>query len=196
MGTDRFPAKLLTAEEFYEWGWLPENEDRFLELVAGKVIEWPWPPGQRHGVVCGYLCWLLGEFTRRRNKGYVCSNCCGVILHRNPDTVRGPDLALYEDSKSYEELSDFYGDVPPRLAVEVLMPDDPPDLVAEKVTDYLTHGVPLLWLINTETRQATVHQPGKEPRILSGEEELTGGKILPGLSCRVADLFRLPWEAA
>jgi Uma2 family endonuclease len=185
---------LMTAEEFFQWGCLPENEERNVELVAGRVVEWP-RGGERHGVVCAAMAVALGEFARRRNNGYACSNGAGVILQRNPDTVRGPDLAFYEGRKAYEELlSEFWGETPPRLAVEVLMPDDPPDLVADKVTDYLSHGVPLLWVIDPEMRQATVYQPGKEPRTLSGDEELTGGKLLPELCCRVGDLFRLPWE--
>jgi Uma2 family endonuclease len=184
----------MTAEEFYEWACLPENDEKNVELVEGRVIEWP-RGGIRHGVVCGTLCYVLWEFTRRWKKGYACSNGAGVILQRNPDTVRGPDLALYGGKKSYEELlRDFWGETPPRLAVEVLWSDDPPDLVAEKVDDYLTHGVPLLWVIDTETRQATVYRPGKAPRVLSREEELTGEEILPGLRCRVADLFRLPGQ--
>jgi hypothetical protein len=35
-----------------------------------------------------------------------------VILERDPDTVRGPDVALYEDASSFAELHPKYGEVP------------------------------------------------------------------------------------
>src|SRR5262249_3309170 len=149
------------------------------ELVRGEVIELP-PPMKPHGVVAMNVGGLLRDFTFKRDKGYVTCNDTGVILERDPDTVRGPDVALYEDATSFEEVHPKYGEVPPRLAVEVLSPSDRADRVQRKITDYLRNGVELVWVVDPETRTVTVYRTDKGPRCLHGDEELTGEDVLPG----------------
>src|SRR5262249_24620258 len=123
---------------------------------------------------------------------YIRSNDAGVVLERDPDTVRGPDVALYEDARSFEELDPAYGEVPPRLAVEVLSPNDRADQVIHKITDYLRNGVELVWLIDPEARTVTVYRPDKGPRVFHENEALTGEEVLRGFRCRVADFFSIP----
>jgi Uma2 family endonuclease len=183
--------QLLTAEEFHDWVHRPENVNRWFELERGKVIELP-PPVKRHGVVAANLTRLLGNYPVARNQGYVTSNDSGVILERDPDTVRGPDVAVYEDAQDYSELHPKYGEVPPRLAVEVLSPNDRADRVMRKLTDYLRTGVLLVWLVDPEIQTVTVYRKDKGPETLNDQQELTGGDILPGFHCRVADLFFVP----
>ena len=48
---------------------------------------------------------------------------------------------------------------PPSIAIEVLSPDDRAGYLEEKIADYLTFGVPYIWVINPETRRAFVHTP-------------------------------------
>jgi Uma2 family endonuclease len=170
--------KLMTAEEFCDWANRPENENRWFELVRGEVIELP-APRVPHGVVAGNTVWILNGYVRQRRKVYVVSNDSGVILERDPDTVRGPDVALYEE-------------IPPRLAVEVLSPRDRADQITHKITDYLRNGVELVWLIDPKARTVTVYRRDNGPRVYTESEELSGEDILPGLRCRVADFFYLP----
>ncbi len=183
-------TKRLTAEAFADWVQRPENANRWFELVRGKVIELP-APNRPQGVVCANVGRLLSNFAWERNQGYVACNDSGVILERGPDTVRGPDVALYEDATSFEELHPKYGEVPPLLAVEVLSPSDRAGQVLRKITDYLTHGVQLVWLIDPEDRTVSVHAPNRTPQLLQQDAELTGEAVLPGFRCRVADLFTI-----
>jgi Uma2 family endonuclease len=185
--------KLMTAEEFYDWANRPENDDKWFELVRGEVIELP-SPELPHGVVAGNAVWILNGYARRRRKGYVASNDSGVILERDPDTVRGPDVALYEDVHSFDELPRKYGEIPPRLAVEVLSPSDRADRIITKITDYLRNGVELVWLIDPEARTVTVYRPDKGPRVYKENEELSCEDVLPGFRCCVADFFYLPGQ--
>jgi Uma2 family endonuclease len=188
-------TKPMSAEEFYEWVHRPENADRWFELVRGEVIELP-PPMKPHGRVCINVGYQLESYVRQRESGYVTSNDSGVILQRTPDTVRGPDVALYEDAASFEELHPKYGEVPPRLAVEVLSPNDKVGRVLSKITDYIKSGVDLVWLIDPEDRTVTVFRPNKNPYGLKGDAELTGDEVLPGFRCRVDDFFFVPGPKA
>jgi Uma2 family endonuclease len=186
--------RLLTADEFCEFVHRPENECRWLELVRGRVIDWP-PPDRKHGVVCAAVCWSLEAFVRRRRLGYV-TLASGVILERDPDTVRGPDVAVYEDAQTWDELHPKYGEVPPVLAVEVLSPTDKVNKVNRKIADYLRSGVGLVWLADPEERTVTVYRRGREPRLHEASEELAGEDVLPGLTLKVADCFFMPGEPA
>jgi Uma2 family endonuclease len=186
-------TKLMTAEEFCDWVHQPENDNKWFELVRGEVIELP-PPNKPHGVVCGNVSWVLGSYVRQRRKGYVASNDSGVILERDPDTVRGPDVALYEDAEKFADLHPKYGEVPPRLAVEILSPNDRAGQVVRKINDYLRNGVDLVWLVNPEDRTVTVYRPDKAPYVVWEGQELTGDDVLPGLRCRLAEVFFMPGD--
>src|SRR5436309_6980174 len=89
-------TRLMTAEEFYDFCHLPENRDRHFELERGEVVEVS-RPSILHGFVCANFARILGNYTFQRRKGYVCSNDAGVIWERGPDTVKGPDVFLYDE---------------------------------------------------------------------------------------------------
>jgi Uma2 family endonuclease len=185
----------MTADEFYEWSSRPENDNKWYELVRGEVVELP-APTKPHGFICGNVVRILGNFVFQQGKGYLTSNDSGVILEKGPDTVRGPDVAYYEDAATFAELHPKYGEVAPRLAVEVLSPNDRANKVLRKINDYLRCGVGLVWVIDPESRTVTVHRPGQSQAEFGENQELTGGDVLPGFRCRVADFFLLPGEQA
>jgi len=191
MATASVDLKPMTADEFAEFVRLPENENRWFELVGGGVLELP-PPMKIHGVVCVNTGTQLHLFVRRRKKGYVTSNDSGVILSRDPDTVRGPDVALYEDAQRWSELHPKYGEVPPRLAVEVFSPNDKLGKLLRKIAEYLRAGVEIVWLIDPDSRNVTVFRPGLQPVVVEEDGELIGYDVLPDLNVKVAELFWMP----
>ncbi|MGC1276029.1 MAG: Uma2 family endonuclease [Planctomycetaceae bacterium] len=187
--TIRLPAGLMTAEEFCEFVHRPENEGRWFELDEGKVIELP-PSRVPHGFYAQNIGALLWIYARQRKRGYVCSNDSGVVLGRAPDTVRGPDVMFFDDGKSAAEIAATgYAEDPPVLSVEVLSPSDRP---ARKVAQYLRAGVRLVWVVDPEIREVTVHRPDAEPQLLDADAVLSGGDELPGFECRVVEFFELP----
>jgi Uma2 family endonuclease len=183
----------MTAEEFFAWCHRPENRDRHFELERGKVVEVS-RPGVRHGVVCHNVNYLLGAYLRQRRKGRVCANDTGVVLDRDPDTVRGPDVFLYDKGGPYEQAEEKYSEEVPQLIVEVLSPTDRWGKVMRRITEFLQRGVAVVWLIDPEGRTATVHRPDQLPQVLEENDELTGAPAFPDLRCRVADLFFVPEE--
>jgi Uma2 family endonuclease len=86
----------MTAEEFFAWASLPENRDARAELERGQITETP-PVGKFHGFVCGNVCGILGNYATARGYGHVCADNAGLIVERDPDTVRGPDETFYEE---------------------------------------------------------------------------------------------------
>jgi len=165
---------LMTVDEFYDCCSLPENTDRRFELVRGKMIEVP-PPNKIHGVVCTNISFALGLYIRQRFEGYITSNDSGTLLERYPDTVRGPDIAYFNDADSFAELHPKYGENPPILAVELLSPSDRANRVLSKVEDYINNGVQMVWLVDPDERTVRVFRPGLPSVTLSESQEIVGG---------------------
>jgi Uma2 family endonuclease len=111
-------TKLMTAGEFQDWLAGPTAPDRDFELVCGKLIE-KRVEGRLHGLVCANVGCMLGDFTRRRQRGLVCINNCGVFVQRNPDTVIGPDILLFDDHlATWDQLANAWCEDPPRLPLK------------------------------------------------------------------------------
>lgn len=187
----------MTAEEFCEFVLRPENSDRSFELVHGEVVEMS-RPGVLHGFVCGNVSRILGNFACQRGKGYVCVNDTGIIVERNPDTVRGPDVLFFENAITADDLEVKFGTTPARLAVEVLSPNDKPGKLNQKIRELIRFGTPLVWVVDPEIRCATVYRPGQGRQIqqttLEETEEITGEDVLPGFKCGVAEFFAMPGQ--
>ncbi len=184
-------ATLLTAEDFFVWANRPENRDRRFELEQGKVVELALS-GQRQSAVCGNVAGILGNYTRLAHKGYVCTNNMALILERNPDTVRGPDVVLYTEKKKSPELSLGFPENLPTLVVEVLAPDDRPNRMMKRIKEFLNRGVSLVWLLDPEARDLTVHRLQQPNQFFGEQDELTGLEELPGFRCPVREFFSLP----
>jgi Uma2 family endonuclease len=181
----------MTADEFFDFVHRPENQNRVLELVRGEVIELSQPT-RVHGRICINVAYPLERYARKIKKGYVTCNDSGVVLKR--DTVRGADVAYYDDVQSFEELPEKWGDTVPKLAVEVISPNDRADYINCKITDYLKSGVDLVWVVDPEARTVTIYSRHEGPVQLTEKDTITGGDVLPGFRCKVAEFFVMPEE--
>ncbi len=126
--------------------------------------------------------------TDTNNLGWVASNDTGVILERNPDTMRGPDGAYWSITRQ-PVAPDGYFEIPPDIVVEVLSPDDRRKDVRAKIKEYLFYGVRLVWLADPEMKIVTVYHGNLRGTELDEADSLDGLDVLPGFTCKVADLF-------
>jgi Uma2 family endonuclease len=171
---------LMTAEEF---GRRPDPGHPE-ELVRGRIVAMP-PPDRVHGKVCTRTAGLLDRFVAEYDLGHVMSNASGVITERNPDTVRGADVAYYSYARLPKgPLKPGYGPEVPELVFEVRSAAEPWRKILRKVVEYLMSGALKVVVLNPESRQAHVFSPEEAPEVLGPEEELT----FPGL----LDGFRVP----
>jgi Uma2 family endonuclease len=177
--------KLITAEEF---SLMPDPADGSQqELVRGVILTMP-PPGGMHGLSCSRTFRLLDRFVEGPKLGTVLANDTGFITERDPDTVRGADIS-YWSRERLPIVPAGYIEVVPDLAVEVVSPNDHYSRVQKKVRHYLARGVRLIWVVDPEDRSVTVYRSGQQATILGETDTLSGEDVLPGFSCRVADLF-------
>lgn len=111
---------LITARQF---SMMPDDGIP-RELVRGEVVEMN-VPGFRHGKICAAIARILGNYTVERNCGHVTANDSGIITRRDPDSVRGADVAFYSFQRiPAKQQPARYPDRSPELVFEVLSPDD------------------------------------------------------------------------
>jgi len=186
MPTLAMPRTLLTAAEFAR---MPNPHDGSRqELVRGEVLTMP-PPSRTHGRVQINIGGLLNLFVNERMLGQVTVNS-GIITETDPDTVRGPDVSYWSNERLPPgAATGVYPIVPPDLCVEVVSPGNRPKRMQEKIADYFTHGVRMVWIIDPEMRTVTVYRSPDEGRTLWEDAELSGEEVVPGFRCRIAQLF-------
>jgi Uma2 family endonuclease len=177
--------KLLTAEEFFL---LADPEDGSQqELVRGEVITMP-PAGGLHGVTCLKVGRRIGNYVDDHNLGTVTSNDAGFITQRDPDSVRGPDIAYWSRQK-LPIVPLGYIDVAPDLLVKVLSPSNTSKQIRVKLEEYFARGVNTVWVLAPEDRTLTIYRTPEEGRLLHESATATGDDVLPGFTCRVSDLL-------
>jgi len=177
---------LLTAEEFAR---LPEERSRCSELVRGVIVR-VTPPRFRHGFVTLNFASELRQFVREHELGWVVSNDSGVITERDPDTVRGPDIAYF----SYQRLPrdavvELYPPVLPELAIEIKSPDDRWAEIRLKVNEYLRAGVTVVCTVDYQARTVSMFYSDKPSVTLNENDEITLPEALPGFCVLVRRLF-------
>ena len=70
-----------------------------------------------------------------------------------PTRFRVPDICVVAGSRPDEQIFTH----PPFLCIEILSKDDRMSEMLERIDDYLTFGVPCVWLLNPKSKRAKVY---------------------------------------
>ncbi len=181
------PDRPISADEFERILDLPENQDRLLELVHGRVVE--KMPTEEHGVIASTLNFALFAYNRQHKVGRVGVEVRQRLPHDQLNS-RMPDISFSSARRPIVRK----GGVPemPDLAVEIKSPDDSVRQMREKAAYYLANGARLVWLIYPQKRLIEVYDPDAEVEILIEGDVLTGRDLLPGFILPVAEVFADP----
>ena len=178
------PATLLTADEFMHLG-----DEMHGELIRGVFCEMP-RPGMRHGQLALRLGAQLLNHVEARELGTVLGDV-GVLLERDPDTVRAPDAAFISHNRLPPgAVTEKYGQQVPELVAEVVSPSDRRPDVDAKARMWVSYGVELVWVVFPKTRTVEVYRADAETvQTLSEADSLDGGSVLQGFSYPLSRLF-------
>lgn len=172
---------------------LPESEK--YELIDGQLVE----HSMSHAAVwvATQIACLLVMFLRKHPLGDVYGEGATYqCFPHDPFMVRKADVSFIRTGRlPPEQFERGHCRIAPDLAVEVISPNDLHYELSRKLEDYFLAGVPLVWLVNPETRTVTVyHDGGTQVAHLHEADRLTGEDVLPGFECLVSELFppRMP----
>jgi Uma2 family endonuclease len=176
--------KWITGEELYI-----EGAPGRVELVEGEIVSLS-PTGHRHGRIELLMAVALETFVQTHQLGAVLVGEAGLYTHRDPDTVRGMDVAFISRARLAQVKSESFLDVAPELIVEIMSPSDRWVDVMTKLSEYFAIDVKMVWVVEPQSQQVYIYRSLTEVTILTAEDQITGGDLLPGFTAPVASFFQ------
>lgn len=174
----------IRLEGFEAFIRLPENASRRFELLDGEIVE--KMPTQLHGYIIQLLSGFLFVFLRENRIGHALIEA-RYRLPGDDTTTFIPDLSFITHARGPLVRS---GAAPylPDLAVEVQSEGQSDRFMLDKALRYLAGGTQMVWLIYPE-RMLIETLTATDRHLLTRDDTLTGGVLLPGFSVSVRDLF-------
>lgn len=163
------------------------HEDRLCELVDGVLVEKPM--GFSESRIAILLGTALQNFVTSHDLGIVTGESGMIRMPAN--LVRIPDVAYFRWKKfPGRELPDEGApEIAPDLAIEVLSKSNTQREMERKLGEYFGVGVKLVWLVDPRTKTVTVYSSTTRFQVLSINDSLSGGKVLPGFELPIKSLF-------
>jgi len=165
-----------------------DREDRLYELVDATLVE------KTVGTYESYLAMTIGRLLAN----FVVEHDLGVVLGADdmlrfaPGLVRIPDVSLISwDRLPNRQIPDqAIADLVPDLAVEVISRGNTREEMDRKLREYFDAGVRLVWYVYPETCQAHVYAGAAQFEVITEQQAMDGGDVLPSLSIPLTELFR------
>jgi Uma2 family endonuclease len=163
---------------------LPEDE-RF-ELLRGEPLPVS-PAGFEHGDLVLAFGGVLRAAARRAGAGRIVSE---VGFRLTDDALLAPDLALVapEAVPSGAARRRMIRGAP-RLAVEIVSPDQDAGELAEKIAFYFNAGTDAVWVLYPGRVLIAVHTANQPVRLLREADVLDGGVLIPGFAMSASEVF-------
>jgi Uma2 family endonuclease len=174
---------------------LHEHTDRLYELVDGTLVEKVM--GYPESSLACELIKLLGNFLDRHDLGKLAG--ADGTMRLMPGLVRIPDVSFvsWKRVPNRELLSEPIPGLAPDLAIEVLSQRNTPREMERKLKEYFLSGVLVVWFVDMRQRTVEVFTAPDRSAVLTEEQVLDGGDVLPGLSLPVRQIFaKMPRPAA
>jgi len=177
-------VRKMTVEEFEQFVLLPENADKNLEFIGGRVVE----------MVSNSYCSIVAGIVIGRFRRYLddVQNIGWITVTDGGYKVMGeryiPNVGFILKTKYPNAPRETYIQLPPDLAVEVLSPSDNENETRAKVVNYLRAGV-IVWVVDPDKQIVQLFVPNEAPRTLGINDTLDGGTLLPGFTLPVKDIF-------
>jgi Uma2 family endonuclease len=166
---------------------LNTHTDRIYELVDGVLVEKVM--GVTESSLTVDLLWLLRSFLAENDLGFLTGPDGAARLM--PGLVRIPDISFiaWKQLPTRKRLTDPVAGLAPALAVEVLSKGNTPKEMERKLKEFFLSGVLLVWFVDPLRRTVEVFTAPDQSVVLTEEDTLHGGEVLPGFALPLRQLF-------
>ena len=175
--------KVMTAEEFEIFAQLPENANRLLEFIGGRIVE--VVSNGRSSELGAIMVGFLTNFVYPNKLGRVTGADGG---YRVMGERYIPDAAFISKKRQPVPSLEAYNPSPPDLAVEVLSPSNDESEMRKKIVNYLLAGTMVL-VLDSDRKEVEIYAPGKSPLTVGMDGFIDGGDVLLGFQVAVKDIF-------
>lgn len=162
-----FLQREMTAEEFLAYA--DQHPDKRFDFMDGEIVE--VSPKPVHGRKQTLFAVALEAYTTQNPIGWVYTE----VLHVLDGEKFMPDVCINIESDA------DYLTTPPILAVEVRSDSQSRESRRRKMRAYIQHGVKMGLLV-LPGEAVEVYELGKETQVLTADDTLDGGDVLPGFT--------------
>ena len=161
----------MTPEEFLAFA--DQHPDKRFDFIDGEIVEiWPTPARGRKQAL---LATALGNYAERNLTQIAYLN----VLHVLDGEMYLPDVCINVDSDA------DYLTTPPLFLVEIRSDSQTRESQRRKMRAYIKHDVKMGVLV-LPSEAVEVYRPDQDVLVLSADDTLDGGDVLPG--------FKLPLD--
>jgi Uma2 family endonuclease len=164
-----------------------DKEGVLCELVAGVLVE--KPVGYSESLLATVIIELLNAFVRSRNLGHVTGEA--GTLQLMPNLVRIPDVAFtsWDRLPGGERPKERVPLLVPNIVIEILSEGNTPIEMEGKRRLYFAAGVDVVREIDPEKRSASAYRSLTDFDMLTENDRLESGPILPGFNLPLVEVF-------
>jgi Uma2 family endonuclease len=167
-----------------------ENPElRFETDAKGKLIIMS-PTGSESGKRNGDLFGQIWYWNRQNKQGVVFDSSTGFKLSNG--ATRSPDvswIAIERWNSLSEEQKRGFAPIDPDFAIELVSPTDSLEDLQQKMSEYISCGVKLGWLINPDAKEVEIYRLDRDKQVISNPTSLSGEELLPGLTLDLSEIF-------
>lgn len=169
--------KILTYEDVSS---LPK-EGRY-EVIKGRLMEMS-PAGGWHAFAVAEISYLIRS--KLRDKGYVLSRGLGLVIGKEPLTLRASDIAFYSKDRLREIPQGFIHEAPD-LVVEVVAEETSMEYFEEKLKDYMDFGVRKIVFVDLLKRMVLLVDEERKISLLDFNSPV---EIYPGVFINLGEVL-------
>lgn len=182
------PFVELSDDQFYEL--CQNHRDLKFERTAQGELVIVTPVGGEGGSREADLIGDLVYWNRRTQLGKVFSSSTCFRLPNGAD--RSPDAAwiiLERWNQLTPEQQKKFPPVCPDFAIELRSESDALESLQQKMQEYISNGLRLGWLVNSQDRQVEVYKANRVKRVLENPKQVDGEDVLPGFVFELSILW-------
>ena len=166
--------KQMSAEEFLAFA--EQHPDKRFDFIVGEIVE--VSPKPLHGRIHSIF---VGAFL-----AYVAQNPIGVVYTETLHVLDGdkfiPEVAINEATDA------DYLTTPPLVAVEIRSDSQSRASQQRKARAYIEHGAQMV-ILTFPREQVEIYRPAHDPQVLTADDVIDGGDVLPGFRLAVKDVL-------
>ena len=174
---------------------MPEDDGNRYELIEGELFV-SRSPGLTHQIVSDNILYLFRSFLDKEPIGTVVTTI-GLILSNYSGVI--PDLVFFKRESTRRIVSGERLTSAPELVIEILSPGSA-NIRRDRVAKHRLYGkyhVPEYWLVDRDEKRVEIyrlHESELELHAILESNDVVTTPVLPGFSCLVEEIFRLPPE--
>lgn len=167
---------------------MPDGD--FYELIDGVPTEKPM--GARSSKIALRLAARLEMFCSQTRCGIAFAADTGyrACFPGKPLQLRKPDVSFIATGRlPNEEVPSGDITIAPDMIAEVVSPNDGYEEVQSRIADFRSAKTPLIWVISPIAKSVLIRRLDGSCDEIYEDGELSGEAVIPGFTCKVAELF-------